>query len=128
MQGTLHVLYLTKNTALSILKNTTFCIFQFHECLYYSPHDALRVCVCVMYHGTCHVCCKIYCTAFVTIILLNSSVCSFTMELYGQQTENTAPSPCHLHKFWHSLDVVLLDVPIVVSKRVSTFSVHSCAV
>jgi hypothetical protein len=62
------------------------------------------------------------------IILLNSSLCSITLQIHVQKTGDPAPSPFHLHKFWNSLDGVILEVSIAVHNAVSFFSVQSCTV
>ena len=70
-------------------------------------------------------------TCYVTviiIILLNSSLCSLTLQIHVQKTGHTAPSPFHLHKFWNSLDGVILEVSIAVHKAVSFFNVQSCTI
>jgi hypothetical protein len=80
---------------------------------------------CVTYHTICTVICY---TTFMIIILLNSSLCSLSTTIHVQKTGDTAPSPFHLHKFWNSLDVVILQVSIAVHQAVSFCNVQSCIV
>jgi hypothetical protein len=77
-------------------------VFWCDKCWYCSPHDA-----CYMCNISCH-------TTYMIIILLNFSLCSWTVAVHVQKTGDTAPSPCHLHQFWYSLDIVVLEVSIAV--------------